>query len=703
MQFDVLGPVEIDGAPIGRGQQLSLGSVLLANRRTIVSEDMLIDAIYEGNAPDSAINSLQSKISRLRSVVGSDRLERRGHGYLLAVDERECDADRFIDVIATADGRPPQEATNLLDEALALWRGTPFGDLGDHHPLIRPSAVRLEQRRLAAEEARLDQLLTLRRFDDVIDRTVVLIDDDPYREAFWAGRMRAFVESGRFVDGLRCYRTAREAFSGIGVDPPAVLADLERLALDGQPPVPETAATLPSALGRLPKSRTPDTKPHTKPLPVPLPRVEQEAPTARLGEAWSDATSGRSVVASVIGPPGSGKTRLVETLMADVRQQGHRAVGSRPPRSVVGVPLGIIGRIARMLNVDIPGPIHLQDPTADARSSAQLVSDIVDQLTTEPTLLVIDDVHALDERSTALVHHLLDEINDRSITSTIAVLVVTTSIDPADATDCQVRLEPLTEAGVSALLRRATGLRVQPESARRLLDSVQGNPGRLDAELRRLGSAGALVTRDSWFSIEPTRSRGARGRTETVIAERAASIVLGIAPLDVLGVIHLFGPDAELEVGEFLSAAGTALEVRPDEVADAIDELVAAGLVHLHPLGVSLADAPLANHLFAVRPLGEQRHLVSQLISTLVDESGAHRDRPALVVQLLARHTTLGGSSGVDPLPWLLAALDEAMSWGSESSASTTSESAAICPCRAWANSSPTTTPSNTYSLRSRS
>jgi len=678
MQFNVLGPVEVAGAPIGRGQQVALASILLANRRTIVSEDMLIDAIYDGVAPDSALNSLQSKISRLRRVVGGDRLERRGHGYLLAVDERDCDADRFIDIVAAADGRPPDEAIALLDEGLALWRGTPFGDLGDHHRLIRPSAVRLEQRRLAAEEARLERLLMLHRHDDVIDRTVGLVDEDPYREGFWAGRMRALIGAGRFVDALRCYKVAREAFADIGVDPPAGLADLERAALDSQSPGTTTGTVNEidaptgsrSAVGRLPARRTPAIRPYSKPLPVPLPPVEQEAPIARLGEAWRTATAGAVIVASVIGPPGSGKTRLVDTLLADVRQQGHRAVGSRAARSGIGVPLGPIGRIARMLDVDLPGPIDLQDPTANARSSAQLVSDIVDQLTTEPTLVVIDDVHALDEHSRALVHHLLDELDDRAAAGPaarpVAVLVVTTSVDSADSTGHQVMLEPLTESGVSALLRRTTGLRVRPDAARQLLDTVLGNPAALDTELRRLASGGGLVVQGDWLAIEPTKasSTGRDAHDTAEVGARATEIDLSRVTLEVLGVLHLFGPAAELEVGEFLSAAGTTLALRPDRIADAVDELVAAGLVRLHPFGLDLADGPLAHHQFATQPLADQVRLIGQLISTLVDESGAHRDRPALVAALLDRLTSLGGRADVDPRPWLIAALDEAMSWG---------------------------------------
>jgi len=61
MQFNVLGPVEVAAASIGRGQQAALASILPANRRTIVSENMLIDAIHDGVAPDSALNSLQSR------------------------------------------------------------------------------------------------------------------------------------------------------------------------------------------------------------------------------------------------------------------------------------------------------------------------------------------------------------------------------------------------------------------------------------------------------------------------------------------------------------------------------------------------------------------------------------------------------------------------------------------------------------------
>ena len=72
--------------------------------------------------------------------------------------------------------------------------------------------MRLEQRRLLAHEQRLEALLLADRPEDVLATTEDVLRTDPFREPFWAARIRALALTGRPIDAVRCYQTARDTF-----------------------------------------------------------------------------------------------------------------------------------------------------------------------------------------------------------------------------------------------------------------------------------------------------------------------------------------------------------------------------------------------------------------------------------------------------------------------------------------------------------
>ncbi len=70
-------------------QQRALLVVLLIHRGEVLSTDRLIDELWGEHAPSSAIKVVHGYISHLRKALGDDVILTRGHGYLLAVNERE--------------------------------------------------------------------------------------------------------------------------------------------------------------------------------------------------------------------------------------------------------------------------------------------------------------------------------------------------------------------------------------------------------------------------------------------------------------------------------------------------------------------------------------------------------------------------------------------------------------------------------------
>src|SRR5689334_15640710 len=69
--------------------------MLLLAHNQVVSRDRLIDGLWGERPPASADHSLDHYVSRLRLVLGEDRVERRAPGYVLRVAPDELDLDRF--------------------------------------------------------------------------------------------------------------------------------------------------------------------------------------------------------------------------------------------------------------------------------------------------------------------------------------------------------------------------------------------------------------------------------------------------------------------------------------------------------------------------------------------------------------------------------------------------------------------------------
>lgn len=97
MDVRICGPLEVlaDGEPVALGgqRQRALLAVLVLHRGTVVSSDRLIDELWGADAPATARNVVQGHVSQLRKAFGANgRLETRGHGYVLHLEEGDITA-----------------------------------------------------------------------------------------------------------------------------------------------------------------------------------------------------------------------------------------------------------------------------------------------------------------------------------------------------------------------------------------------------------------------------------------------------------------------------------------------------------------------------------------------------------------------------------------------------------------------------------
>jgi DNA-binding SARP family transcriptional activator len=245
MEFAILGAVEAraDGAalPLGGPKQRALLALLLLHANEAVSRDRLIAGLWGEDPPPSASQSLDSYVSRLRRVLGAERVVRRPPGYLVAVAPGELDLERFETTLARA--RANGDAPALLREALAIWRGPALADVL-YEPFANAESERLEQRRLVALEERIDADLAAGAGAALVPELDALAEQHPLRERLLGQRMVALYRAGRQADALAAMQEARHRLADeLGIDPGPQLRELERRilvqdpSLDGRPPV----------------------------------------------------------------------------------------------------------------------------------------------------------------------------------------------------------------------------------------------------------------------------------------------------------------------------------------------------------------------------------------------------------------------------------------------------------------------------------
>src|SRR4051812_48462097 len=91
----VLGPVCVDGAcELPQRDRMILGALAVRAGAT-ASSDELAAVLWPDLPPASWRKVIQSAVVRLRQALGPDAIQTNGHGYALALDLDDVDAQRF--------------------------------------------------------------------------------------------------------------------------------------------------------------------------------------------------------------------------------------------------------------------------------------------------------------------------------------------------------------------------------------------------------------------------------------------------------------------------------------------------------------------------------------------------------------------------------------------------------------------------------
>ncbi len=484
----VLGELTVDGFDVAQLDRKARGFLLLLAlaRGASVPVEAAVDALWGDDQPRRPGDQVAVLASRVRRLLGRERLERTDRGYRLHADW--CDLVELDAVTREAERRhaagQPGAATAAARAVLALLRGPV--------PEVRPeaawaaaeqaAAVRLVQR---ARRVAASSLLAAGEWRDALELATADLVEDPLDEQAARTAMRAHAASGRPAQALAVHAALRETLADqLGVDPDEETAALHTAILRGELPVVRSATHVPALVGR-------------------------DSQLAHLDSLVTRAVADHAPrVAVVSGEAGIGKTTLLTSWAASRRTAGDRVL------------LGTCGPLDRAAPLDVVLSAlaeHLDDAdheallgSTDAARSvdpalgpsvlyAALTRALARIAADRPLVLVVDDAHLAGPTLADWLAHL----RRRPLP-----LVVVLGARPAEGNDLpatdHVGLGPLDRTHVAALVgeRRADELYARSGGHPLFLAELASAPSgdlpeslvaAVTARCDDLGSAGELV------------------------------------------------------------------------------------------------------------------------------------------------------------------------------------------------------------------
>ena len=569
VQIGMLGPLEVradDGglAEVPGARLRGLLVALALRPGHVVPKASLVDWIWGQDPPADAANALQRLASRLRKALPDGVVEGLTDGYRLRVEPDAVDAVRFERLVSAGQARTEDSSrrARLLREALELWRGAAMQDVG----LLDSAAldavvIRLEGLRLTAAEERADAEITLGRGAELVTELADLVAAHPVRERLVAALMRALVAAGRDSEALLVFQRAREALAdALGVDPSPELAALHVALLRGE-------------LGRREESRK--TNLHAE-------------LTTFVGKA-ADVAAVRKLIAerrltTVIGPGGSGKTRLAtetaRTLLGDL------------PDGAWLVELAAIGADGDVAQSTLTG-LGLRDALLGGTPSAELTDRLIAAIREREALLILDNCEHVIESAAVFAHRVLGECRrlrilatsrePLGITGEALWVVEPLALPERDADPAEVESSPAVQLlrDRAGAVRRdlATDARTLATMAR-VCRALDGMPLAIELAAARLRtmSIDQLASRlDDRFRLLTSGSRTARPRHQTLRAVVDWSWeLLTDAERMVLRRLSVFSGGASLEAAERVCPGDV---VEQEQVLDLLTALAEKSLL----------------------------------------------------------------------------------------------------------------------------
>jgi DNA-binding SARP family transcriptional activator/tetratricopeptide (TPR) repeat protein len=362
----------------------------------------------------------------------------------------------------------------------------------------------------------------------------VLLELDPLSEDAVRGMMEARAWVGDRSNALKAYtRFAERLDRELGAKPSPDLARVADLLREGRRPAPRPAES-----GRVMERQ--ERRFEAEPL------VGREREFAELYDAWLAVRRGEPRIMVLIGDPGVGKTTLTNAFVSTCQMEGAAVARAQAYDAERELPFAVLAELIKQLTVQraiggtdpealseltrvspdilqvfpgVPAPPEWAAEIVPLRLADSFLKAVEAATDDGPLVLVVDDLHAADNASAAILH-----VVARKLPRTRLLLIVTaranelrTRAGPSafvwDATIAALRtldLEPLPRAAAERLVAARAGARAAEVPAERILQAGNGNPLALELLTREwlAHGSGSLLSDLEALNTQPAATIG---------------------------------------------------------------------------------------------------------------------------------------------------------------------------------------------------
>jgi DNA-binding SARP family transcriptional activator len=205
-----------------------------------VADETLIDGIWDTVKPEHPRDSLYTIALRLRRGVPIEVIRKRG-GYMLVTNAESVDAHLFRSLVAQGyealRTKVDSLAEKAFDEALALWSGTPLGDLNCEW--AKRTRLTLGQEHLSARISAAEVAIRRGRHTELVAPLSAMAAQEPTDERIAGLLMLALYLAGRRAEAISHFTRIRGLLvAELGIEPGPELRDLHSRLLREEPPIP---------------------------------------------------------------------------------------------------------------------------------------------------------------------------------------------------------------------------------------------------------------------------------------------------------------------------------------------------------------------------------------------------------------------------------------------------------------------------------
>ncbi len=436
--------VHRDGLPIAANtwktqKNKHLCKILLTYEGQALPKERLIDWLWSDLEPDAAARNLRVAVSQLRKVLEPDLPKGSKSSYVLTTDAGyvwNMQRDDWLDVAEfeqLCQRFDPDDALHdhqleYAEHARKLYRG-PYleEDRYEDWAIARREQLQLIHfdllTKLSEAQARLG------RYQQALAHCREILRADPCRESVWAQLMLYLYCAGNQPDALRAYNQCVQVLAAdLGVEPNAHLKELHKQIRNRHlPDVDDRYPMLTESVPDIPYALSPNS----------VPFVGRQMERTRVKDLLEQAHQGHGGCILVGGEAGVGKTRLVQETLTDAagfaslsayvhtleQNMAYQAWGHVLNQAIEQVDASVLKSVqpvwlAEVVNI-VPS-LHVRfelskNPDLNPEQQQhrfyeavfQVLSTIVQQV---PMIILIDDIHWLDEASFDLWQFLLPRL-----------------------------------------------------------------------------------------------------------------------------------------------------------------------------------------------------------------------------------------------------------------------------------------------------